>query len=277
MTAPLLGFGTAPMLGRISRSDSLRALELAWSHGVRHFDTARSYGWGEAEGLLGSFLSDKDRSGVTIVTKCGIAPPKRSGGLGRIKSAARWAVKTAPALAPVVRRAGQSRGFAMSRTYDLRTLSDSFATSLIELKTDYADILILHSFAVDLDGLDEVVDWMRGLVLNGSVKKLGFSLGGQPTKGLEYLDRRGYLDDAVIQMPLSEEFFSVSKLWSNMEFIVHSPFRYLISVERAEGRPHSLGDVWARLSEVGCVRAVVCSMFTPSHILSNVRAAAGNG
>jgi aryl-alcohol dehydrogenase-like predicted oxidoreductase len=265
------------MLGRISRSDSLRALEVAWSHGVRHFDTARSYGWGEAEGLLGSFLSDKDRSDVILVTKCGIVPPKRSEGLDLMKSTARRAVRAVPALAPIVRRAGRSPSFAMSRTYNLQTLADSFATSLVELKTHYTDILILHSFSIDLDGLDEVVDWMRHLVLNGSVKQIGFSLNSDPMAGLEYLDRRGYLENSVIQAPLSEEFFSVSTLWSNVEFIVHSPFKYLLSVGKADGRPRSLDDIWTRLSQLGCVRAVVCSMFSQTHILSNIRAAARNG
>ncbi|MFX6040902.1 aldo/keto reductase, partial [Acinetobacter baumannii] len=54
-----LGFGCAPMLGRVGRKDSLRALAIAYDNGIRHFDVARSYGFGEAEALLGEFLAGK--------------------------------------------------------------------------------------------------------------------------------------------------------------------------------------------------------------------------
>ena len=48
----------------------------AWA-GVRHFDVAPMYGYGEAESCLGDFLQ-KHRGQITITTKYGIAPPKKS-------------------------------------------------------------------------------------------------------------------------------------------------------------------------------------------------------
>jgi aryl-alcohol dehydrogenase-like predicted oxidoreductase len=49
----LLGFGCAPLMGRVGHRDSLRAPAAAMHAGITFFDTARSYGYGESlvEGL----------------------------------------------------------------------------------------------------------------------------------------------------------------------------------------------------------------------------------
>ena len=56
LRAPQVGFGCSALLGRTGRTESLRALAAAWDEGIRFFDIARSYGYGEAEALLGEFL-----------------------------------------------------------------------------------------------------------------------------------------------------------------------------------------------------------------------------
>lgn len=65
-----LGFGCAALpvdQPRIARAILDHAFEL----GIRHFDVARLYGYGEAERILGDFLRGI-RSEVTITTKCGL-------------------------------------------------------------------------------------------------------------------------------------------------------------------------------------------------------------
>ena len=69
MTVPPLGFGTAAIMGRLSRRRGLAALERAHAAGIRHFDTARSYGWGEAERVVGIFLRSHAREVIRQVTK----------------------------------------------------------------------------------------------------------------------------------------------------------------------------------------------------------------
>jgi aryl-alcohol dehydrogenase-like predicted oxidoreductase len=54
--------------------ERLQLLECAYDAGIRHFDTAPYYGYGEAERVLGEFLRGK-RDQVTITTKFGIQPP----------------------------------------------------------------------------------------------------------------------------------------------------------------------------------------------------------
>lgn len=59
----VLGLGCAAMLGRAGRRDSLAALGAAYDAGITFYDTARSYGYGACEGLLGEFFAGKKRIG----------------------------------------------------------------------------------------------------------------------------------------------------------------------------------------------------------------------
>ena len=52
-----LGFGTAGLMARLGRRESVRLVEIAHDSGITHFDTARAYGYGEAESALGDFLA----------------------------------------------------------------------------------------------------------------------------------------------------------------------------------------------------------------------------
>ena len=79
MTLPVplpsrLGFGVSGVHGTplIGRPDTVALIERASERGVRVFDTAPSYGGGEAERRLGAALKTMDRSRVWISTKAGV-------------------------------------------------------------------------------------------------------------------------------------------------------------------------------------------------------------
>src|ERR1700758_4585424 len=72
-----LGFGCGNLMGATGRCDSLKLLETAYDAGIRHFDVAPMYGYGEAESCLGEFL-ERHRGQITVATKFGIASPKKS-------------------------------------------------------------------------------------------------------------------------------------------------------------------------------------------------------
>src|SRR3954447_9867374 len=59
--------------GSLDRSSSLRLLETAFDAGITHFDVARSYGYYEAEPVLGEMIIAR-RDQVTM-SKAGILPP----------------------------------------------------------------------------------------------------------------------------------------------------------------------------------------------------------
>ena len=69
-----LGFGGAQIGGLhapVSEAQAQEALQAAWDHGIRYFDTAPLYGCGLSERRIGSFLSGKLRDEFTISTKVG--------------------------------------------------------------------------------------------------------------------------------------------------------------------------------------------------------------
>jgi D-threo-aldose 1-dehydrogenase len=69
-----LGFGTAEIGGlyeKVDEADALSVLAHAWSMGIRYFDTAPLYGYGNSELRLGRALSGRRRQDFAVSTKVG--------------------------------------------------------------------------------------------------------------------------------------------------------------------------------------------------------------
>jgi aryl-alcohol dehydrogenase-like predicted oxidoreductase len=158
-------------MGRVGRTDSLRALAAAEDAGINFFDTARSYGYGESEGLLGGFLKGR-RESVVICTKFGILPPK-GGWKQKVKPLAQAAIRVFPGLRKHARR--QAAGESTTGQFSVQVLKESFETSLRELQTDYVDMLILHGAKVDVLEQDDLLEAMERLVESGKVRMAGIS------------------------------------------------------------------------------------------------------
>jgi aryl-alcohol dehydrogenase-like predicted oxidoreductase len=167
----VLGFGCAPLMGRVGRKDSLAALAAAENAGINFFDTARSYGYGESEALLGGFLKSR-RPSMVICTKFGILPPK-GGWKQKVKPLAQAAIRIFPALRKHARRqaAGQSSGGQFS----VQVLRESFEISLRELQTDYVDMLLMHAATLEVLDKDDLLEAMERLVESGKVRMAGIS------------------------------------------------------------------------------------------------------
>lgn len=269
---PLLGFGTASVLGRHSRRDSARAIRAALALGIRHFDTARSYGWGEAEVLLGQIVRSVPREELVIVSKCGLVPVRQSAVLRLAKAVARQLVAWVPGLRSRVVRLASSQAVQPTGTYDLEILKRSLRDSLVNLDTAYLDVLLLHNFEVGKPGLDAVVEWMRGLKAKGIIRNYGFSVESDLLPALAWLSDTGLLGSVVIQTPLVNELLHLPARFAAVEFIVHSPFRYL-EQENATHRSVTFADVLRKVASTVQCRAVVTSMFSQHHREENVAAA----
>jgi aryl-alcohol dehydrogenase-like predicted oxidoreductase len=167
----VLGFGCAPLMGRVGRKDSLAALAAAENAGINFFDTARSYGYGESEALLGGFLKSR-RQSMVICTKFGILPPK-GGWKQKVKPLAQAAIRIFPALRKHARR--QAAGQSSSGQFSVQVLRESFETSLRELQTDYVDMLLMHAATLEVLDKDDLLEAMERLVESGKVRMAGIS------------------------------------------------------------------------------------------------------
>ena len=82
-----LGLGTAALGGwpdAVPVEQAVSTVQRAWAAGVRYFDTAPFYGYGNSEQNIGRALADLDRSEYTLSTKVGrLLKPGSTSGLFR--------------------------------------------------------------------------------------------------------------------------------------------------------------------------------------------------
>jgi len=169
---PQLGFGCASVMGRVGRRASLAAIHAAWDAGITLFDTARSYGYGEAESLLGDFLNGR-RAQATIITKFGIVPRPQPAWRRAAKPLVRAALQHLPALRASVRRT-LANDLPPSQ-FDTHTLQTSIHQSLRALRTDYVDILLAHEAPASLVAHDDLIASMQSLVQAGKARQIGIA------------------------------------------------------------------------------------------------------
>lgn len=168
----VLGFGGSPLLGRAGRRESLQALQTALECGINFFDTARSYGYGESESLLGEFFAGR-RSDVVLCTKFGILPGHKGGWKQKVKPAAQAIVRMIPALRGVARQA--AAGSSIEGQFSPAVLHASFEESLRQLRTDYVDMLLMHAAPLSVLQQDDLLEAMARLVEQGKVRMAGIS------------------------------------------------------------------------------------------------------
>lgn len=167
----VLGLGCAAMMGSAGRRESLVALAAAYDSGINFFDTARSYGYGASEGLLGEFCAGR-RDQVVICTKFGILPAAHTWKQS-IKPLARSVLRLFPGLRKAARK--QAGQLFTGNQFSVETLRNSLDTSLRELKTDYVDILLMHAAPMSVLAQDDLLAELQSLVAAGKVRMAGIS------------------------------------------------------------------------------------------------------
>ena len=286
---PRLGFGCGGVLGRVGRRDSLRAMAAAWEAGVRLFDTARSYGYGEAEGLLGEFLRGR-REQAIVVTKFGIVPHP----LPRWKRAARPLVRAVLKVLPAARDRVRSEVAAPQPHFNVQTLRSSLETSLRQLQTDYVDVLLAHEASVSLMAEDDLMAELQEILREGKARRVGISASAQDA---ENVSSHGPELLSVVQFPgypLDAHPWNPSSAPTRLRMVNH-PFG---GVTRGSAALHALaamaedtavdsvlgekllGDARERLAEVVFASllettgadVIVPSMLHPQSVRANVAA-----
>ena len=185
-----LGYGCSSLMGGMGRKESLAVLDAAFDAGVRHFDVAPLYGYGEAEGCLGEFLR-RHPGQVTVTTKYGI-PPAAGGSrsmMGVARNVARPILKLLPGLkqrmASVAAKVAPS---AERVSFTAAQAKESLARSLANLGVDRIDVWLLHEVeAQDLND-DRLLRLLEDQVANGTIGTFG--IGSEAAKVGELLRQR---------------------------------------------------------------------------------------
>lgn len=168
-----LGYGCSSLMAGIGRRESLRLLETAYDAGIRHFDVAPIYGYGEAESCLGDFL-ERHRRDVTLTTKYGIAPPKRGGLLRTGRRLAAPVFERIPALKRrLVRAAGAIAAPGTKSAFSPEEARASLENSLRLLRTDFLDLWLLHEPEAGDLGDERLLTYLHELVSQGRIGAFG--------------------------------------------------------------------------------------------------------
>ena len=168
-----LGYGTTSLMAVQGGQERVQLLECAFDAGIRHYDTAPYYGYGEAERVLGEFLREK-RDQVTITTKFGIQPPAMVRNR-LVNQLARKILGLAPSLRAVLSKKAQS--LSKSGSFSAEAARTSLEQSLKSLGTDRIDLFLLHEPTLQDAGSPEILDFLEGEVTRGTI--LAYGCGGE--------------------------------------------------------------------------------------------------
>lgn len=170
-----LGFGTSHLHRILSSHDRQAILQSAYDAGLRHFDTARLYGYGIAEGELGKFSKGR-RHELRLATKVGYWFPCYSMNSQVLSMAAKILSATEKTGHRLVLRRGKSDYVLEQRDYALTVMRKSLSASLKALRTDYLDSLLLHEFEPKMAiFIDDIFDWLSRLKESGVIREFGIA------------------------------------------------------------------------------------------------------
>ena len=168
------GLGCA-RIGGVFQSNTkgfIRLLEFAYESGITFFDTADMYSQGESEALIGRVLRKK-RDRIVIASKAGYALPTRRRLIARVK----------PLLRPVVRllklrrdRLPSGASGALTQDFSPKYLTSAVEGSLRRLRTDYLDILQLHSPPLEVVERGEWHGALEELKRTGKIRYYGIAV-----------------------------------------------------------------------------------------------------
>jgi D-threo-aldose 1-dehydrogenase len=169
ISIPVIGFGCSS-LASVGRKNAIGLLESAFDVGIRHFDVARYYGYGETEGILGTFIKSR-RAQVTVTTKFGIEPPRRTNALRIALGVGRRFLRHVPSARKVVQR--HVSVLVKSNAFSAADAQRNLETSLRELGTDYIDFYLLHDYIAGDHSSGELVAFLRQAVKAGKIRYFG--------------------------------------------------------------------------------------------------------
>lgn len=283
-----LGFGCGNLMGALNRRDSLKLLETAYDAGIRHFDVAPMYGYGEAESCLGEFLQHH-RGQLTITTKYGILPAKKTSLITIGRQIAGPIIKKIPSLKKSLARAANAATRNNARpTFTSAEAKESLTRSLAALRTDHIDLWLLHeATARDLQD-DRLLHILETEVRQGTIGAFGIGSSSEkiPTLLAErplYCRTLQYdwsILDALI--PSSKPFRIHHRALTNNFRAIHNAIvnnkslchHWSASTNTDLSRPEALANLMLKAALVMNPASIILfSSKNPQHIDANVHTA----
>jgi D-threo-aldose 1-dehydrogenase len=167
-----LGFGCGGLFGGSDKRASLRLIQVAMDCGISYFDTARMYGYGEAEHILGG-LTRSHRDRMILASKIGILPPNRS----LFRRLVSRGVRLFHDTSPFTRHWLKAPDVWQPRfgKFELPDVRRSIETSLRALRTDYLDILLLHECTIGDVRNPQLSEFLQDIKTRGLVREYGIA------------------------------------------------------------------------------------------------------
>jgi aryl-alcohol dehydrogenase-like predicted oxidoreductase len=284
-----LGFGCSNLMGATGRRDSLELLEAAYTAGIRHFDVAPMYGYGEAESCLGEFLQ-RHRGQVTVTTKYGIPPAKNSALIKAGRRLAAPVIKQLPALKQRLAQAANAATRNNERpTFTAAQAKASLDRSLAELRTDRIDLWLLHEvIARDLQD-DNLLRVLEDLVQQGTIGTFGIGSSADKIPAL-LAERPAYCHTLQYEwsilnstVPLSSPFRIHHRALTENFRALHATLvknkplcqRWSLSTNNDLSHPETLANLMLKAALVMNLSSIILfSSKNPRHIQANVNTAA---
>jgi D-threo-aldose 1-dehydrogenase len=183
-----LGYGCSSVMGGLGRKESLAILEGAFDAGIRHYDVAPMYGYGEAEGCLGEFLR-RHPGRVTVTTKYGIPAAKSQSMIALARTLARPILKRLPGLKQQLSRAASKTAVPEARaTFTAAQARESLERSLLALGVEHIDVWLLHEVESQDLADDGLLRLLQEMVTAGKIGTFG--IGSEAGKVAKLLQLR---------------------------------------------------------------------------------------
>jgi len=191
----VIGFGCASLMGAVDKQAATRAIAAALEADINHFDVAPSYGYGEAESLLGETLP-KSRDHLVVVTKYGIETNPLAGRFRSLKSVVRPAFRLLKRT--VLRGPAVTARLAARVRLTPEGMRISVERSLSRLRAECLDGLLLHDPADPSALTDDLRAAASDLIAAGKIQAFGVTCPPDAVPGfLPRLDASGILQIAA--------------------------------------------------------------------------------
>jgi aryl-alcohol dehydrogenase-like predicted oxidoreductase len=254
----------------VDRGAGTQVLGLALDLGINHFDLARSYGFGEAEGVVGEVIRGR-RDRVVLASKFGIVPNWKAQLFKPAKSIVRALRKQRPSRpdTPEAAAAPATGSGLMERLLDRPDLTPEFMrksldTTLRELRTDYLDYYFVHDPQQRIERWEELLEEGRRLKEKGKIRAFGLTYTQDHRKlHTDYLEHFDVLQRNLPDTPAAYRRLAAGAPGGGIWFSpMQAPLPDTTPAER-------LGQVLGDFSR----DVVLCSTFNVDHLRQNARIA----